>query len=146
MRVPNRDPDKEEESGFRVTDRRRRGADASPDVERAAEPRSEKKPDPHPPQAEAPQAEAPPTELIPTPDLVRIFIAELQTRALLHLGLIPNPATRLVTKDLGEARLAIDTVAALVAQLNPLASPAERDQLQEMLANLRMHFVRQSGG
>ncbi|MEE9220196.1 MAG: DUF1844 domain-containing protein, partial [candidate division NC10 bacterium] len=56
------------------------------------------------------------------------------------------PATHLVAKDLPQARLAIDCVAALIEQLSPLAAPPEREEFQHMLANLRLSFVRQSGG
>jgi len=66
-------------------------------------------------------------------------------RALIDMGLIANPATRLVAKDLPQARLAINCVAALIEHLSPLAPPAERDALQQMVTELRLHFVRQSG-
>lgn len=135
--MPNKTP-AEEEPGFQVTDRRRRGAEDSRESTQAPESRAE-------PQEEG-TAETPPSEFLPTPDLVRIFIAELQTRALMHMGLIPNPATRLVARDLPQARLAIDCLAALIEQLGPGAAPAERDELQRMLTDLRFSFVRQSGG
>lgn len=143
MQVPDKDPDEEEEPSFRVVDRRRMGPEGSQEPAQAPESEPEK------------TAESPPSEqkkkeeefvLLPIPDLVRIFIAELQTRALVHMGLIPNPATHLVAKDLPQARLAIDCVAALIEQLSPLAAPPEREELQHMLANLRLSFVRQSGG
>ncbi|MFQ5802301.1 MAG: DUF1844 domain-containing protein [Candidatus Methylomirabilales bacterium] len=144
--MPEKGPGEDEEPSFRVTDRRRVGPEGSQEPAQAPESESER------------TAEAPPTEkeeqerkekefvLLPIPDLVRIFIAELQTRALVHMGLIPNPATRLVAKDLLQARLAIDCTAALIEQLSPLAAPAEREELQHMLADLRLNFVRQSGG
>jgi hypothetical protein len=67
-------------------------------------------------------------------------------RALIDMGLIPHPATRLVAKDFPQARLAINCMAALIEHLSPLAPPAERDALQQMITDLRLHFVRQSGG
>jgi hypothetical protein len=67
-------------------------------------------------------------------------------RALIDMGLIPHPATRLVAQDLSQARLAINCVAALIEQLSPLTPPAERDALQQILTDLRLQFVRQSGG
>lgn len=139
-------PGEEEEPSFRVTDRRRVSPESSQDPARTAE--SERTPDPpSPPIADTPphEAETTPDEILSTPDLVRIFVAELQTRALLHMGLIPNPATRLVAKDLPQARLAIECVAALIETLSPSASPAEREELQQVLTNLRLHFVRESG-
>ncbi|MFQ5740334.1 MAG: DUF1844 domain-containing protein [Acidobacteriota bacterium] len=139
-------PGEEEEPSFRVTDRRRVGREDSEGPIQASE--SERPPaSPPPPRAEtpSPEAESPPDEILPTLDLVRIFVAELQTRALIHMGLIPNPTTRLVAKDLPQARLAIDCVAALVDIFSPSASPEEREELQQMVSNLRLHFVRLSG-
>lgn len=135
--MPNKAP-AEEEPSFRVTDRRRRGPEDSQESTPA--------PESQPESQEEGTAATPPSEFLPTPDLVRIFIAELQTRTLIHMGLIPNPATRLVAKDLPQARLALDCLAALIEQLGPSAAPAERDELQQILTNLRFSFVRQSGG
>lgn len=153
--MPNKAAGKEEEPSFRVTDRRRVRPEGSHEAAQAPESPSERTPEsPDPPGGETvpTEAETPPTEqkekelvILPIPDLVRVFIAELQTRALLHMGLIPNPATRLVAKDLPQARQAIDCMAALIEQISRLAAPAERDELQQMLTNLRLHFVRQSG-
>lgn len=149
--VPNKAPDEKEDPSFRVTDRRRVGPEGSQEPARAPESRAERIPEPpHPPTGETSSAEKEGKEedflLLPIADLVRIFIAEFQTRALMHMGLIPHPETRLVAKDLPQARLAIDCMASLTEQLRPLAAPAERDELQQMLANLQLHFVRQSGG
>jgi hypothetical protein len=129
----------EKEPSFRVTDRRRVGAERP--RETGDEARPETKADP-----QSPEADAPPPEALALPDLVRLFVAELQMRALIDMGLIANPATRLVAKDLPQARLAINCVAALIEHLSPLAPPAERDAFQQMLTDLRLHFVRQSGG
>ncbi|MFQ5847440.1 MAG: DUF1844 domain-containing protein [Candidatus Methylomirabilales bacterium] len=148
--MSNKAAGEEEEPSFRVTDRRRVGSEGAAEPGRAPESQAERAPDPpHPPQAETPPPEAEGNEqalhLAPLPELVRIFIAEFEMRALIHMGLIPNPATRLVTKDLPQARLAIDCTAALIEQLSPSAAPAERDELQQVLTNLRLHFVQQSG-
>jgi hypothetical protein len=140
--VPKKSPD-EEEPSFRVTDRRRVGPEGVQEPTQAPESEPEKTADSPPTEQERKEEEF---VLLPIPDLVRILIAELQTRALVHMGLIPNPATHLVAKDLPQARLAIDCVAALIEQLSPLAAPPEREELQHMLANLRLSFVRQSGG
>ncbi len=141
----------EHEPSFRVTDRRRvRSEDPaeSADAPRASSEKQSESP-------KSPQAEAPPTEErgedqeflnLSTADLVRVFIVELERRALMHLGLIPPPVTRLVAKDLPQARLAIDCLAALVEQVTPSAPPGERSELEGMLAQLRLHFVQHSRG
>ncbi|MFQ5883243.1 MAG: DUF1844 domain-containing protein [Candidatus Methylomirabilales bacterium] len=149
--MPNKAPGEEEEPSFRVTDRRGVRPESSEEPAQASRASSEGQSDPR----GSPTAETPPTEeagreqgvlLLPIPDLVGIFIAELHTRALMHMGLIPNPATRLVAKDLPQARLAIDCAAALIEQLGPSVAPAEREELEWLLADLRLKFVQQSGG
>lgn len=139
----------EEEPSFRVTDRRRVSPEGPQEPSQAPGSQSERTPEPSPPpppEPPIPEKEAQEFVLLPVPDLVRIFIAELQTRALVHMGVIPNPATRLVATDLPQARLAIDSVAALIEQLSPSVPPAEREELQKLLTNLRLSFVRQGGG
>jgi hypothetical protein len=82
---------------------------------------------------------------LPTvPDVVRWFIAELSQHAWIHLGLVANPATRLVVKDLPQARLAIDSVAALIEQLQPQLVSEEKHELATLLSNLRINYVQQS--
>lgn len=148
--MPNKPANGEEEPTFRVTDRRRVTSEGPPPPPEASGGTAEKTHEPgQPPQAETPQADQEEERrvvLLPIADLVRIFIAEFQTRALMHMGLIPNPETRLVAKDLPEARLAIDCVAALIEQLSPLAASGEQAQLRQLLADLRLNFVRESGG
>lgn len=79
--------------------------------------------------------------MLPVEDLVRVLLAELSMRAWVHLGLIAHPATGLVVADLPSARLAIDCCAALLEQLAPRLAPAERGELQRMIADLRMNYV-----
>ncbi len=76
---------------------------------------------------------------------MRIFIGELHARAWIYLGLIMNPVTKQLAKDLPQARLAIDCIASLTDHLTPLATEAERGELQRMLTDLRLNFVRQNG-
>lgn len=124
----------EGEPSFRVTDRRRMGREEGGESSRGAE---------APP---ASAAERPDPHLLSTLDLLRLFIAELLGRAWMHMGLTVNPATKLAVKDLPQARLAIDCIASLVEHLGPSIAPPERDELERILADLRINFVRQSGG
>ena len=147
--MANKTADTEDESNFQVTDRRRVTPEGSQEPAEAPESQAEKTPEPSPGAETPPSHEEEPEQdflLLPISDLVRIFIAELRTRALIHMGLIPNPQTRLVAKDLPEARLAIDCMAALIERLSPLAAPDEHGQLQQILADLQLTFVRESGG
>ena len=60
------------------------------------------------------------------------------------MGLTVNPETRLVTKDLPQAQLAIACIAGLIESLGSAVPQAERDDLDRLLAGLRLNFVRQS--
>ncbi len=137
------EPEREGDSGFRVTDRRRAGQEESPEPSQgeglpgAGESRA----------PEAEEAGGPGADIrsLPVEDLVRVFIAELHARAWIHMGLVVNPATNLVAKDLAQARLAIDCIGGLVEQIAPAAAKPERDEMERMLADLRINFVGQSG-
>lgn len=145
--MPNKPEDPHDEPTFRVTDRRRVTPEEPQEPVQASEPRTEVPPEP-PPRAETSPGEEEGRDLalLPIRDLALIFIAELQTRALMHLGLVPNPQTRLVAKDLPQAQLAIDCMAALIEQVSPTAGPGEHGQLRQILADLRLTFVRESAG
>lgn len=146
--MPNKREDPQDEPTFRVTDRRRVTPEGAHESEEARASQAERTPEPSPRQ-ETPPREAQETGeeflRLPVVDLLRIFIAELQMRALIYTGVIPNPQTHLVAKDLPQAKLAIDCMAVLIEQIRSVAAPAEHDELQQILSDLRLTFVRQSG-
>lgn len=79
--------------------------------------------------------------------LVAYVIGLIASDAWQRLGLIPDPATGKVVKDLKQARFAIDSVAALVDVMDrsDIGLPVElRRDLQRALADLRLNFVEQS--
>jgi hypothetical protein len=132
----------EEGGAFRVTDKRRAGREESDQAPPTGEP-----PGAAGSQAAGPSAaEAPADEarLLQVADLVRVFIGELSARAWVHMGLIVDPATKQLVRDLPQARLAIDCVVGLVEQLTPVVDTAERDELERLVADLRINFVRRS--
>ena len=141
--MPDRAPDREEEAGFRVTDRRRAGREEARDASGAGKSAGATEST----RVGQPTAEAPVADIraIPVTDLVRIFIGELHARAWIHMGLVVNPATNQLEKDLAQARIAIDCIASLIEHLIPFATKDERAELDRMVADLRMNFVRQSG-
>lgn len=77
------------------------------------------------------------------PDLLRWCVSLLATSAWQALGLIPDPATNKVERNLDDARLAIDATASLVEHLRPRLQDAERREFDNLLANLRLNFVEQ---
>lgn len=148
------DRKEEQEPTVRVVDRRRLNPDGSERAtdESAAETAA-------PPETSAPTDEtsartAPPDEksfeseatLLSVADLVRVTMVQLSMSAWIHLGLLANPGDNKVAKDLAQARLAIDCIAALVEKLSPTVQPQEREELQRMLTDLRMNFVQQQSG
>lgn len=143
VHVPDEASGREEEGELHVTDRRSAGREESHDASGAGGSAGAAESG----RAGQPTAEATVAEsrAIPVTDLVRIFIGELHARAWIHMGLVVDPATNQLEKDLAQARIAIDCIASLIEHLIPFAAKDERAELDRMVADLRMNFVRQSG-
>ena len=94
----------------------------------------------HNPEDEANAAEG---QLPNTVELLRWIIGVLGGSAWQNLGLVPNSATKKVTRNLDDARLAIDAAASLIEHLKPRVDETERRELDTLLANLRLNFVEQ---
>lgn len=77
------------------------------------------------------------------PDLVRWCVSLLATSAWQTMGLIPDPSTHRVERNLDDARLAIDAAAALLEHLRPRLPDAEQREFDTLLTNLRLNFVEQ---
>jgi hypothetical protein len=77
----------------------------------------------------------------------RLFMCTdiLHQGAWIALGLVKDPVTDKIEKDLNEARVLIDSVADLVARIEPLVEEPIRRELKSMVATLRMNFVNQAG-
>jgi hypothetical protein len=71
------------------------------------------------------------------------FIGLLSTQVWQWLGLTKSPSGKLI-KDLAQAKVAIDSMAALSEQLEGKLAPKEQQELKDMLANMRINFVQQS--
>ncbi|MBW3622165.1 MAG: DUF1844 domain-containing protein [Armatimonadetes bacterium] len=89
--------------------------------------------------------QVPPEMLAPDlPMLLASMAAMLEEQSWRHLGLVANPVTGKVEKDLQKARIAIDIVAYVTSQVSPLMGEAQRRDLQNRVATLQMNFVEQS--
>jgi hypothetical protein len=87
----------------------------------------------------------PPELLAPDlPMLLASIAATLEEQAWRHLGLMANPVTRQIEKDMQKAKIAIDVVAYIVTQVTPLVSDSQRRELQNKVSTLQMNFVEQS--
>jgi len=141
---------KEEKEEIIVHDRRllteeeRQGKVNLESEEPAAQPSEEKEEKGKTEEAPKEGAETP-TADVDVGTLVQFFISELSARAWIHMGLLQNPITKLVVKDLPQARLAIDCVAALVEKLRPQLEDKEKRQYDSLLNDLRLNFIQQSG-
>jgi hypothetical protein len=76
--------------------------------------------------------------------VLALFMGELRNLAWLRMGLVANPGTGEIERDLPQAKVAIDTVAFLATQLEPLVAPEERLPLKALVSDLQVNFVEQS--
>lgn len=79
--------------------------------------------------------------------LATYVIGLLASDAWARLGLIANPATGKVEKDLAQARVAIDCVSALIGVVDTQESTLPdslRSDLRRVLSDLKINFVEQS--
>jgi hypothetical protein len=77
--------------------------------------------------------------------LIMQLMAEMSARAAVHLGLMPNPYTRLVARNDLQARLAIDTFGSLLEVLRPHLDPEMRKEFERVLNDLRVNFASITG-
>ena len=90
--------------------------------------------------------QAVPIEAIPTRELLVWMLGVLGAKAWQGMGLMPNPASGKIERDLGEAKIAIDAFAGLLdAMRSQLEGQALRDT-EALLTTLRVNFVEKSSG
>jgi len=132
-------PDREPEPGFSVVDRRRRGDDepsasSSPSAPPSPSARASSPAPPRPDPAVAPRGPA-------RPDLASLCVM-LYSEALVHLGQVPDPLTGQPQRDLEQAQFTIELLGMLQQKTEGNRTPEESAVLDEILATLRMGFVR----
>jgi len=76
--------------------------------------------------------------------LLRLTVAQLSAAAWQKMGLQPDPFTNALHRDIVQARVAIDCVGLLAEKLLPQLHGQEARDLQSVLTDLRLNFVRQS--
>ncbi len=74
------------------------------------------------------------------PPVLVQMMAELSARAAVHLGLMPNPYTRLVARNDVQARLAIDSYGAVLEVVKNQLDTGTRSELERVLNDLRVNF------
>lgn len=76
--------------------------------------------------------------------LLKYFIGLLGAQAWQWMGVIKNPMTGQAGKDLPQAKVAIDSISALITQIESKLDESEQRELRNMLSDLRINFVQQS--
>lgn len=80
-----------------------------------------------------------------TPIDFATFILSLSSTAAYHLGLAPHPEKETPYRNIPMARQTIDILCILKEKTKGNLSESERSLLAEILYNLRMAYVRESG-
>lgn len=138
--------------GYIKTDRRVSHQPEAPKPEEPPAPETEQQPEAAPADAAdhepnpAPEAGPQPQTLadVGVYGVLRFCVSILMEQAWVALGLHALPG-RETQENLPEAKVAIDALTGLVAQLQPDLDPAEKQELESGLANLRINFVRRVG-
>jgi hypothetical protein len=73
------------------------------------------------------------------------FLISLGTQAFMHLGDIPNPMTQQREKDLPAAKQMIDLLGMLQEKTQGNLAADEERLLQQLLLDLRLRYVRETG-
>lgn len=76
-------------------------------------------------------------------DRILMCIEILHQGAWIAMGLIANPVTGKIERDLAQARMAIDSVAFLAEKVEGDLDEATRREIKRVVSDLQMNFVRQ---
>ncbi len=132
----------EEESGFSVVDKRRVSQEESTTGETsssAAQEDAEPSPESggHLPHSlgELPH--------LTVRDRLLMSIDILHQGAWLAMGLVADPSTGEIERNLDDAKIAIDAVAYLASQVEPSLDEPTRREVKRVLSDLQVNFVRQ---
>ncbi len=132
-------------------------AETTPQAETRPEAASDRGPEASPGSAAGPEA-APsdaggeerssgvPLGALATGDLLAWFLGLLAAKAWEGMGLVPNPATGKIQKNLEEARTAIDAYAAILDVTRARLESGPRREIETLLMTLRLNFVEKSAG
>jgi Domain of unknown function (DUF1844) len=96
------------------------------------------------PQGPSPPESAPqtiPVGAFATRDLLAWFLGLLAAKAWEGMGLVPNPGTNKIQKDLQDARIAIDAYAAIFEAVRAQIDDQPRREMETLLTTLRLNFV-----
>lgn len=141
----------EEEQGFTFVDKRRTAQPASEPTADAAAPQSapgkidtsDVPPSP-PMEAEGDERFPEGAHRLSVLDRLIMCIDILNQGAWISLGLISDPATGKVEKNLPDAKIAIDAVASMAGQIENELDETTRRELRNLVRDLQLNYVQQS--
>ncbi|HLW48386.1 MAG TPA: DUF1844 domain-containing protein [bacterium] len=87
-----------------------------------------------------------PLDAIPTRELLVLMLGVLGAKAWQGMGLVANPASGKIEKNLEDAKTAIDAFAGLLDAVRPHLEAQARRDTESLLTTLRLNFVEKSGG
>jgi hypothetical protein len=87
-----------------------------------------------------------PLEAIGTRELLVWMLGVLGAKAWQGMGLVANPATGKIEKNLPDAKTAIDAFAGVLDAVGPHLEPQARRDTESLLTTLRLNFVEKSTG
>ena len=73
--------------------------------------------------------------------VLAVMLEQLAEIAWQKLGLRPDPFSQGSHRDLALAKVAVDTVAAVAAQLEPSLDDEDRRQIQNLVRDLKVNYV-----
>lgn len=91
-------------------------------------------------------SEIPEGEPLDVYSLCKWFITMLSGNAFVWMGLVKNPSTGKLEKDLAQAKIAIDICDFLAKHVQDKVDAEEEMRLNNLLSDLRINFVNQSKG
>lgn len=80
---------------------------------------------------------------LPTPTF-DVLVQVIAAPAMVHLGILANPATGKIEKNLEQARWHIDLLHVLEEKSRPSLSAEERSRVDQLISQLRNAYVAQS--
>lgn len=73
--------------------------------------------------------------------LVKSLVPMMAGQAFIFMGRVDNPLQGGRTRDLMQARLAVDCAVALFEKVEPLLAPEDRTQMRQLVSELQMQYV-----
>lgn len=143
--------EQEQEKTYEVKDKRRVNADgtlkeAEESPAPAAEPVAEEVEEAEEPEEHF-EEHAHPHEEMPQPsvyDLLQFVAGMIAEQAWLHMGIRLAPGKKEPSKDLAQAKMAVDTVVFITDMVGPHIGEEDRRALRGLVSDLQVNFVKQS--